>query len=73
MPLIAGFGQAVTDIGFVRAIEHGGLHMPARGLGNISKFDFQHLTDVHTGRSAQGVQHDRKKVKEIIDKYKMLW
>ena len=42
MPLIAGFGQAVTDIGFVRAIEHGGLHMPAKGLGNIAKVDFQH-------------------------------
>ena len=32
--------------------------MPAQRLGRAAQVNFKHLTDVHSGRNAQGVQHD---------------
>ena len=62
-PALAVLGQAGGlkgggDLGLVGAVEDGGGHLPAQGLGGVAQVDLQHLTDVHTGRHAQGVQHD---------------
>ena len=50
--------QSLPDVLLVGAVEDGGGNMPAQSLGSIAQMNFQHLTDVHTGRHAQGVQHD---------------
>ena len=42
----------------VAPLKMGGGHLPAQGLGGVAQMDLQHLTDVHTGGHAQGVQHD---------------
>ena len=58
MPHLAGGVKGVTDVVLTGRVEHGGHDLDAAGLGCIAQVDFQHLTDVHTGRHAQGVQHD---------------
>ena len=54
----ASLGQRRGDVLIGSAVEDGGGHLPAKGLGGIAQMDLQHLTDVHTGGNAQGVQHD---------------
>ena len=53
-----GQAQGLVDRGLVGAVEDGGGHLPAQGLGRVAQVDLQHLTDVHTAGHAQGVQHD---------------
>ena len=50
--------QGVPDVLLVGAVEHGGGDLPAQRLGGVAQMDLQHLSDVHTGRHAQRVQHD---------------
>ena len=50
--------QGVGDVLLVGAVEDGGGHLPAQGLGGVAQMDLQHLTDVHTGGHAQRVEHD---------------
>ena len=54
----AGHLQGLGDVLLVGAVEDGGGHLPAQGLGRVAQVDLQHLADVHTGRHAQRVQHD---------------
>ena len=49
--------QSLADILLVSTVEHGSGHVPAQSLSGITQVDFQNLTDVHTGRHAQGVQN----------------
>ena len=58
LPGQAGHLQALLDVLLGGAVEDGGGHLPAQGLGGVAQMDLQHLTDVHTGGHAQGVQHD---------------
>ena len=39
------------------AVKHGGSDFPSQNFGDESQVYFQNLTDVHTGRYAQGVEH----------------
>ena len=49
--------QGFPDILLVGTVKHGSGDMPAQSLGGVTQMDFQHLSDVHTGRHAQGVQY----------------
>ena len=54
----AGELERVVYAALVGAVEDGRGDLPAQGLGGPAQVDFQHLSDVHTGRHAQGVQDD---------------
>ena len=58
MPLFPGGIKGVADVILTGRVKDGGHHLDAAGLGCIAQVDLQNLTDVHTGRNAQGVQHD---------------
>ena len=58
VPQLTGGVEGIADVVLTRGIEHGGHNLDAACLGSVAQVDFQHLTDVHTGRNAQGVQHD---------------
>ncbi|CDC29576.1 uncharacterized protein BN792_01787 [Faecalibacterium sp. CAG:82] len=58
MPQLAGGIKGIADISLAGGVEDGGHDLDATGLCRVAQVDFQHLTDVHTGRNAQGVQHD---------------
>ena len=54
----AGLHEQLADLLFIRAVEDRGCDLPAERMRGIAEVDFQNLTDVHTGRNAQRVQHD---------------
>ena len=56
--VVACHTEALGDVALICAVEHGGHDLPAQTLGGNTKVHLQHLTDVHTGRHAQGVEHD---------------
>ena len=58
VPFGAGIVEGVADVVLTGRVEHRGHDLDAAGLGGVAQVDLQHLTDVHTGRHAQGVQHD---------------
>ena len=58
VPHLAGSIEGIADVSLAGGVEDGGHDLDAAGLGSVAQVDFQHLTDVHTGRNAQGVQHD---------------
>ncbi len=55
---LAGLCQQVTDVILMCTIEHRGHHLEAQRRSGVAKIDLQHLSDVHTRRHAQGVQHN---------------
>ncbi len=56
--IIVGQIQSVHDIILVGAVENRRGHVEAKGLRRQGQVNLQHLPDVHTGRHAQGIQHD---------------
>ena len=58
VPHLAGGIKGIADVVLTGRIKDGGHDLDAAGLGSVAEVDFQHLTDVHTGRHAQRVQHD---------------
>ena len=54
----ASLDQLLLDLVVARTVENRRCDLVAEGLGGIAQMNFEHLTDVHTGRNAQGVQHD---------------
>jgi len=63
----AGLLEGAADSGFVGAVEDGRGDSPAQSLGCIAQMDLQDLSDIHTGRDAQGVQDyvQRSAVRQI--------
>ena len=59
--------QGVHNINFVRAVKYRRCHVKAQGLSGKGQVDFQYLSDIHTGRHAQGIQNDvqRTSVRQI--------
>ena len=51
----------LADILLVRAVEYRCCDLPAERLCNVSKVNLEHLSDVHSGRYAQRIQHDVKR------------
>ena len=62
-----GLGKGITDILLVGAIEYRSHHLPAQSGSGTAQMHFQYLTDVHSGRYAQGVQTDvqRTSIRQI--------
>ena len=58
VPHLAGGIKGIADVVLTSRVEDGSHDLDAACLGSVAQVDFQHLTDVHTGRNAQGVQHD---------------
>ena len=58
VPHLAGGIKSIADVVLAGRIKDRGHDLDAAGLGSVAEVDFQHLTDVHTGRHAQRVQHD---------------
>src|SRR5699024_411923 len=56
-----GLDQHFLDVLQRCAVEHRGLDLPAALLGGKAEVYLEHLTDVHTGRNAQGVKHNVKR------------
>ena len=52
------FLQKLFDVVFGRAVEYGGCDLPVKHFRDKSQVNFKNLTDIHTGRNAQRVQHD---------------
>ena len=52
----AGLTQGIADGGFVCAVEDRRCDLPAECLSRIAEVDLENLTDIHTGRNAQGVK-----------------
>ena len=50
--------EQFKDILLVSAVEYGSHDLPAKRFTSVAEMDLEHLTDVHTGRYAQGVQND---------------
>lgn len=55
---LLGFGHVVPDGVFTDAVEHRSGHLEAEGPGRDAEVGFKHLSHIHSGRYAQGVQHD---------------
>ena len=53
--------ELLADVLVARAVEDRRCDLVAEGLGGVAQMDLEHLTDVHTGRNAQRVQHDIKR------------
>ena len=56
--IIVGKIQRIHNVFLVCAIEDRGCHIEAQCLGSQGKVDLQDLSDIHTGRHAQRIQHD---------------
>ena len=54
----SGLRQHGLDVLLPGAVEDGGSHLTAQGVGGVAQVNLQHLADVHTAGNAQGVQHD---------------
>ncbi len=52
----AGLTQGIADGGFVCAVKDRRCNLPAECLSRIAEVDLENLTDIHTGRNAQGVK-----------------
>ena len=50
--------ERFADILLVRAVEDGSLDLVAQMLRGKAEMHFEHLTDIHSGGNAQGVEHD---------------
>ncbi len=50
--------QALTDFIVGSTVEHRGGNVPAQGTAGQTQVHFQHLTQIHTARHAQRIQHD---------------
>src|SRR5699024_7755554 len=50
--------QRILDIHLVGAVKYRSSNIESQGFCRKTQMDFQHLSDVHTGRHAQRVQHD---------------
>ena len=51
----------LADILLVRTVEYRCCDLPAERLGYVAEVYLEHLSDVHSGRYAQRVQHDVKR------------
>ena len=50
--------ERLEDIAFVSAVEYGSHNLPAERLCGVAEVNLENLTDVHTGRYAEGVEYD---------------
>ena len=50
--------ERFADIFLVRAVKDGGLYLVAQMLRGKAEMHLEHLTDIHSGGNAQGVEHD---------------
>ena len=50
--------ERFADILLVRAVKDGGLYLVAQMLRGKAEMHLEHLTDIHSGGNAQGVEHD---------------
>ena len=53
--------EAFRDVLLGRAVKYGGHYLPAELSRGKSEVDLKDLTDIHSGRNAQRVQHDFKR------------
>ena len=53
--------EALGNILLRCTVEYGGHYLPAETLCRDTKVNLKHLTDVHSGRNAEGVEHDIKR------------
>ena len=62
-----GLGKLLLDLGFGRAVEYRRREVQAQLCGGPAEVRFQNLTDVHTGRNAERIQHDldRRSIRQI--------
>ena len=49
--------QGIHDILFVGTVEYGGGNLPTQSLGSQTQVGLQHLSNIHTGGHAQGIEH----------------
>ena len=56
--VVIGQFQCLHDILFVGTVKYRRLNLKAEGFRRKTKMDFQNLSDIHTGRYTQRVQHD---------------
>ena len=56
--IIVGQIQGIHDIQLIGTVKHGGGHVEAQGSGSQGQMNLQYLSNVHTGRHAQRIQHD---------------
>ena len=53
--------ECVHDIQLIRAVKHGCGNVESKCLCRQGEMDLEHLSNVHTGRHAERVQHDIKR------------
>src|ERR1017187_7522568 len=53
-----GVAQSLLDFALGGAVEDGGGELHTQGLGGPAEVGFENLAHVHTGRHAEGVEHD---------------
>ena len=65
--IIVGKFEGICNVIFLRTVKHRRRHVKAQRPGSQGQMDFQHLSDIHTGRHAQRIQHDiqRTAVRQI--------
>ena len=54
----SGLLERFADRDLVGSVENGSGDLPSQRLSGVAQMDLQHLPDVHSGRNAQGVEHD---------------
>ena len=52
------FAEHLLDVFFRRAVENGRGDLPSELFAHVAEVHFEHLTDIHTRRNAQGVEQD---------------
>ena len=66
---ISAFVQQLNDIALVCTVEYRCRDIPALGLCRQSQVNFQYLSDVHSGRYAQRIQHDLQGLAIILERH----
>ena len=56
--VVIGHFQCLHNILFIRTIKYRCFNLKAKSFGGKTKMNLQDLSDIHTGRYAQWVQHD---------------
>ena len=65
--IIIGKFESICNVIFLRTVKHRRRHVKAKRPGSQRQMNLQHLSDIHTGRHAQRIQHDiqRTAVRQI--------
>ena len=66
---VAGFFERFADIRFMRAVENRCCNLLAELSVSKAQVHFKNLSDIHTGRNAQGIEHDIQRCTVIQERH----